>query len=48
MYLCYVKTGDQSQLSQRPANMSATRDRLLTHQEKKSLTCEEKRIYNTK
>ncbi|KAL9981202.1 hypothetical protein ACROYT_G009873 [Oculina patagonica] len=41
-------SGDQSQVNQSPANMSATLDRLLTHQEKKSLSCEDKRIYNTK
>ena len=45
--LCFVKqTGGQTQLTQ--SATCETRDRLLTHQEKKNLTCEDKRVYNTK
>ena len=42
----FCQTGGQTQLTQ--SATCETRDRLLTHQEKKNLTCEDKRVYNTK
>ena len=46
MHLMFCQTGDQTQLSQ--SAKCEAHDRLLTHLEKKNLTCEDKRVYNTK
>ena len=42
----FCQTGDQTQPSK--SAVCEIRDRLLTHLEKKNLTCEDKRVYNTK